>query len=207
MKIFAVSLVLLLCFVIAIDASIPREPGPQANPPVTQSREPEKESAIRNSLALLLTNSGVRVELSLPENSGQTYKALQVRWQSNAVAGPNNLLKQPSLGSFAILAADKKAGALPRERSLDLSPNQLLAIGVDSKGNLRSWKLMLDPRLVRAETPNANGELKGEELYLADVEFWIAVPDDPSLKEVRLYQPHWTGKDFQLELVGTLTVE
>lgn len=210
MKVLVVSLLLLLVLAIAIDASIPQEPSEPAakiDSATAQLREPDRESAIRNSLALLLTSSGVHVEASLPEVSGHTYKAIHVRWDSSAAGGQNNLLKRPGSGALTLLAADKRQGSLPRERSFELSTNQILVIGVDGKQNLRSWKLMLDPRLVRAEVPNANGELSGEELYLANVEFWIAIPDDPAIKEVRLFQPRWTGKEFQLEPVTALVVE
>lgn len=186
---------------------MPDEPAPAANSAAMQSAEPDKAAAIRNSLALLLANSGVHVEASLPQFDGRSYKDLHVRWESSVASGQNTLIKQPGIGRFAVLSASKKSGSLPRARSLELSPNQLLAIAVDGKNSLRWWKLLLDPRLVRAEAPNANGDLQGEELYLTKVEFWVAIPDDPDIKEVRLYHPRWTGRDFQLELVSVLTVE
>ncbi|HXD34197.1 MAG TPA: hypothetical protein VN643_23980 [Pyrinomonadaceae bacterium] len=207
MKILVVSLFLLLLTAIAIEASMPDEPAPAANSAAMQSAEPDKAAAIRNSLALLLANSGVHVEASLPQFDGRSYKDLHVRWESSVASGQNTLIKQPGIGRFAVLSASKKSGSLPRARSLELSPNQLLAIAVDGKNSLRWWKLLLDPRLVRAEAPNANGDLQGEELYLTKVEFWVAIPDDPDIKEVRLYHPRWTGRDFQLELVSVLTVE
>ena len=207
MKILLVSCFLFLIFAIAIAASFPQEPAKKADPVTAQLREPDREAAIRNSLASLLASVGVRVEASLPTISGPTYRALHVRWDSAAAGGPNHLVKQSSPGALTLLSADRRPGSLPRERSLDLSPNQLLAIGIDEKQSLRWWKPMLDPRLVRAEVSNDKGELSSEELYLTKVEFWISIPDDPSIKEVRLYQPRWTGKEFQLEPVTALTVE
>jgi hypothetical protein len=207
MKILVVSCFLFLIFAIAIAASFLQEPAKQADAVSAQLREPDRETVIRNSLASLLTSVGVRVEATLPTISRPTYRALHVRWDSAAAGGQNNLVKQPSHGALTLLSADRRQGSLPRERSLDLSTNQLLAIGIDEKQSLRWWKPILDPRLVRAEVPNDKGELGGEELYLANVEFWISIPDDPSIKEVRLYQPRWTGKEFQLEPVTALTVE
>ena len=204
---FIVPLCVVLALAVAIDAYVSQDPGsPIDHLSMNQPTEADKETNIRRTLTTLLTGTGVHVG-TLPAVDNHTYRELRVRWQSSAAIVENQLLKQPATGIVTLLAAEKKQGTLPRDRSLELSTNQILAIAVDEKGNLRWWKLLLDPRLVRAEVPVTSGEMRGEEYYLANVDFIIDYPDDPGIRELRLYHPHWTGKDFQLVLLSTLLVE
>ena len=205
-------LVLALATAINIDAYVAQHPKSPGADLTNQTRvaEPDKEARIRSALAELLTDSGVHVGAALPVSDSPTYKELRVRWQSSAKqarALANNLEQGPISGAFTGLASAKRNGTLPRNRSFELSTNQILVIAVNEKAELRWWRLLLDPRLVRAETPSATGETRGEEYYLANVDFMIAYPDDPGIRELRVYQPRWTGKDFQLELLSTLLLE
>lgn len=207
-------LVAVIALAAAIEAYVAQTPR-SSKPGSTDRRaesypEPDKASSIRNTLAVLLTGVGVSVGPSLPTWDTHRYKEIRVRWQSLTPTVSNdssNLLKGPISGNVTLLASALKEGTLPRDRSLELSTNQILAIALDGKGNLFWWKLLLDPRLVRAERPSATGEMSGEEYYLTSVDFTIACADDPAIKEIRLYHPQWTGKDFRLELIGSLPVQ
>lgn len=171
--------------------------------------EPDKASRIRNTLAALLADAGVNVGTLLPTLEGNSYNEIRVRWQSSATArqnDPSDLLKEPASGRVTLLASALKDGRLPRARSLELSTNQILALALDERGNLLWWKLLLDPRLVRAEVPTSTGETSSEEYHLAKVDFTIAYPNDPAIREMRLYHPQWTGKEFRLELISSLAV-
>jgi hypothetical protein len=205
MKLIVVLLLVMLVLAVVIEGNITQKP--ETGQATTRSIEPDKASAIQSTLASLLIDSGVRVEAAVPEVHSHNYKELHVRWQSAGAGGQSKLVKQPLAGSLTVLAAVRKEGTLPRARSFELSTNQILTVAVDAQKNLRWWQLLLDPRLVRAETPNDAGELHSEEYYQTNVDFMIALPSDPAIKEVRFYQPHWTGKDFQLELLSALPLE
>jgi hypothetical protein len=209
-----VPLPLLLALAVAIDAyvaKIPNSPAASENS-ISQARvtEPDKETRIRNKLAELLSGAGVRVGKVLPIRDSDAYKELRVRWQSSGTSTQTNsvnLLQSPTSGVLTAVASTNKHGALPRDRSFELSTNQILVIGLDRNAELRWWRLLLDPRLVRSETPVKTGETLGEEYYLRDVDFVIPYPGDPEIRELRVYRPLWTGKNFQLELISTLAVE
>ena len=201
-----VMLVVVLVLAVGINAVVTKNPKSPQKANTINSPERDREAGIREKLASLLSSEGVRVDAPLTTES-HAYRELRVRWQSSTSAGSNELLKQSGPGNITLFAAARKEGILPRDRSLELSPNQILMIAVDGKSALRWWKLMLDPRLIRSETTASTGELKGEDHYLAAVDFIINYPDDPEIKEVRLYHPRWTGKDFQLELLSTLPIK
>src|SRR6266480_118630 len=205
---------LVIALAVVIDAYVAQIPNSLAanKDSISQARvaEPDKEIRIRNKLAELLSGAGVHVGKAVPIRDGDTYKELRVRWQSSgtsAQTGSANLLQIPTSGVLTPLASKNKNGALPRERSFELSTNQILIIGVDRNAELRWWRLLLDPRLVRSETPAPTGEISGEEYYLRSIDFIINYPDDPEIRELRVYHPLWTGKNFQLELISTLAVK
>jgi len=203
-----VTLLISLCLVLALAVVLGAYQSQQPKSENKASlREPDREAALRNTLAGLLAGSGVHVGTSLPMDGGRSYRELHVRWQSLEGSATDNLQKESFAGNVTRLSSAVKQGALPRLRTLDLSPDQMLAIAVDDKQNLRWWILMNDPRLVRAEIPTSSDEMTRTDFYQAKVEFFVPYPDDPAIREIRLYHPQWTGKNFQIELLGRLTVE
>ena len=57
---------------------------------------------------------------------------------------------------------------------------------------------MADPRVLRAEVPDASGERRALRLSHTDVEFTVVLPEDPSIAALVLYEPEWTGHDWRL---------
>ncbi len=195
----------LVVLTIGIEAYMAQEPNPSGKTSVNRSREPQNDANL-TTLSKLLLDERVRVDSSLVNPDSNTYRQLTVRLRSSGAAFKDGLLNEAGPGIVSVLSTEKKNGQLPRDRVLELSPNQVLLIALDASGKLRWWKLYLDPRLVRAEVPDDNGQLKSEEHYLKTVDFVIDYPAEAGIREVRLYHPLWTEKEFQLELIGKLTV-
>ena len=210
LKRLLVPIFVLSSMAVAIGAHLVESPKKQetSENSMAQGRnvEPDKQTRIRTTLTELLGPMGVEVGPTLPISNAQTYKQIQVRWQSVGASGAK-LEKQRAPGVVTLLDSKRRQGILPGERSLELSTNQILIVGLDQKGELRWWRLMLDPRLVRSETTGPGGEIRGEDYYLAKIDFMVECPDDPGIKELRFYHPLWNGKEFSLELVSTLPVE
>ena len=110
-------------------------------------------------------------------------------------------------GSLEVITRRSTVGPLPRPRVLNLALDRVLIVGVDSELRLRSWVVIPDPRLIRAESPGPDGVLKGKIVLLENPEFFVNIPDDPSIKQLRIYEPHWDGKTFNLALIGEVIVE
>ena len=202
----------MILLLVSMDAHVAQNPAKPETSPTSRARmpEPEKETLIRNSLAELLVGEGVRVPGTLPLSQGPNYKEIRVRWESAVTSVKGDVVsleKRPTLGALTRLRSTKRSGTLPRERSFELSSNQILIIALNQSGELRWWTLMLDPRLVRAERPQPTGETAGEDYYLPTVDFIVNYPDDAAIEELRFYHPLWTGKTFQLELLTTLPVD
>lgn len=172
---------------------------------------PEKERQVtnRNKLARLLTTAGVSVGPDLPDSNTQTYRELRIHWESLAKSDPAGLLKegqQTIAGLLTRTSSIDRAGGIPRARSLELSPDQMLVVALDDHDAVRWWSLMIDPRLVRAEV-GRGGEMQSENYYRPKVDFIVECPGDRLLKQLRFYRLVWNGETFQLELLGTAPLD
>ena len=48
--------------------------------------------------------------------------------------------------------------------------------------------------------------LTGTVLYRGTVDLLLVLPDSPQIVQAAIYQPHWTGSEWTLDLVGTFGV-
>jgi len=171
-------------------------------PLVAQQAAPPAESvprtAVRAALAQLLAPQRISVPEDLPMSRTQPAQMLYVQMDQADAAKPSPRL--------ALRARTRGAGSLPRLRSLDLAPDKLLVVAVSADGILRGWTVIQDPRFLRAEWPGPDGVLTGRSVPVPRAEFHFAIPDDPAVAEVRIFQPHWNGRSYDLEPVGTLAL-
>jgi|GEM_PF-4923817 len=116
----------------------------------------------------------------------------------------NNLSSAPPPDNTVTVLSQKRAkGTPPTERNPELSRQHLVVVGLNAQGQEISRTVMLDPRILRAETTDPSGKLTNPELlYRNDVTFSVAVPDDPGVIGVKVYQPRWTGTEYALDLIG-----
>lgn len=109
----------------------------------------------------------------------------------------------PPANRVTVLEKRRVPGSLPRQRNPELSSSHLVVIGMDALKQEVVQVIVNDPRLIRLETTTSTGKLTPSEIiYQSEVEFSIALPDDPRIRNIRLYHPIWTGSEYNLELVG-----
>ena len=95
----------------------------------------------------------------------------------------------------------------PRQRNPELSEDQMVIAVFDTEGKEITRIFLIDPRLIRAESEDRNGRLTTQIFYREEVDFTIAVPDRSDLGELKIFQPHWTGSEFLMELIGETQLE
>ena len=174
------------------------------------------ETAVRSRATLservrsLLAAAGVEVGTvasAQADVTARTHRVLRISWEADKAALPKPTAVQyrnaPGRVSLSG-AATRREGGLPKQRSAELSPTQVVVVALDAEGRMRWCGLVADPRLLRAEVPGDNGELTGQVLYKESAEFVLQYPDDDAVTEVRLYHPDWDGQKFLLELVGAV---
>ena len=157
-------------------------------------------AAVYDTLQQILLPRGILVpELTALPRSTRAQE-LHLVWQrQSASASPASVAPQ-------LLARVRNSGSFPRLRSLELSEDKLFVAALDASGVLRGWSLIPDPRFVRSEGPGPDGVLTGEIVPVARAEFLVLIPDDGTVAEVRLLQPHRSEGTFTLELVATFPV-
>jgi hypothetical protein len=171
-------------------------------------QEPSRDATNRNQLRSLLSTVGVSVGESQPEVSPD-HRKLTVHWESGLSPTKTLLNEQPkSPGVLTLTDSTTRPGSALNPRTLELSTTHILAIAIDDAQQLVWWNQFPDPRIVRAEVPDANGRQHlGRTLYLSETDFTVAYPNSPAIRELRFYQPLWTSKGFELQLIGSVLLK
>jgi hypothetical protein len=134
---------------------------------------------------------------------------VRVRWESGGnlqFLNAAEMKQKMGTGAFSVVELRKMEGLAPRQRMPELSSNQILIAVLDKEGNQIDWVLIPDPRIIRAESPGPNGELSGQILYRSDAEFLVPISQGISAAGIKIYQPHWSGEEFTLDLLGTISL-
>lgn len=147
--------------------------------------------------------------------NAQMVQEVRVRWDAYTsatpkIASPSGKAVAPlpsnaqQSESFTVLERRRIAGKLPRQRNPELSSDQLVVEALNGLGETVDKQLIRDPRILRAEAAGRTGAISGQVLHRTDPEFLLTLPDDPSITEVRVYQPRWTGSAYELDFMGTI---
>jgi hypothetical protein len=110
------------------------------------------------------------------------------------------------VGSFTLLGQVRFPGAPRRERQPSLSANDLVVVVQDSTGRDLDWRIVPNPRLIRAETPDNTGLLSGRIIERDEVELLVYIPDVAGADRIQIFSPEWNGKDYTLTQLGQLTI-
>jgi hypothetical protein len=172
----------------------------------TQAATSVREAMNKERLSALLSAVGVSVEDTVLPAEVQSFQELRIRWDvaDPSSQGPAFTQQEPPNRVLTTIERRKRNQALSRQRSLELSTNQILVVAINGQRQLRWWSLIPDPRIARAESPDAGGKLSGQVLYQSKAEFIVSFPDDETITELRLYHPHWTGSEFTLQPLGAV---
>jgi hypothetical protein len=174
----------------------------------------QTKSLPQNKIEALLAAAGVKVQApAASPQAGQTIafagtKEMRLRWESPATPSRSDTTAQAggATRKFRALKVTKYPGTAPRQRSPELSTEHLVVAGLDEDGRLRSWTIILDPRLLRAESPDPAGGWKRENFYRTEAEFLVALPDDPAVTRLDFFHPRWNGESFVLDPLGTASI-
>ena len=136
-------------------------------------------------------------------SNGNETRELRIRWTAprTETAGP-----RARAGSFTLLGQVRFPGAPRRERQPEPSANDLVIVVQDSAGREIDWRIVPNPRLIRAETPGPDGLLSGRMIERDDVEMLIYIPDVAGADRIQIFSPVWNGKDYTLDPLGQLTI-
>lgn len=93
-----------------------------------------------------------------------------------------------------------------RERDPQIGPDDLVVVAVDAQGTEVSWQRLKDPRILRAEIPDATGRLSGQTLYRTDTQLTVTVPDDVAAVAIDVYEPVRSGGALALRSLARVAL-
>ena len=146
--------------------------------------------------------SNLKATVAQASNGNET-RELRVQWTA---ARADAARTRATVGTFRLLGQARFAGAPRRERQPEPSANDLVIVVQDSTGRDLDWRIILNPRLIRAETPDQNGVLSGRVIERDEVELLVYIPDVAGADRIQIFSPVWNGKDYTLEPLGQLTI-
>lgn len=147
-----------------------------------------------------------------PPLNAADFEALQSRTPSKRSPSTEWVMTLPAAarrGQVVTLppAARRPLGVpLARERAPQLAPDRLVVVAVDASGAPIDWRIVADPRVVRAESPDATGLLSGIDLTYLEAEFRVAIAESADTRELRIYKPRWMGDSWVLDPIATSRV-
>jgi hypothetical protein len=140
--------------------------------------------------------------------SGSELRALPRRGAAAPLGSTEWTLRLPATarrGEMATLAP-RAQRALPApvapERDPQLADDRIVVVAVDASGSAIDWRIVADPRVVRAEAPDATGALSGRTLTDPDAELRVAVAAGPDVRALHIYKPRWTGVAWVLDPIA-----
>jgi hypothetical protein len=142
--------------------------------------------------------------------AGQTIQEVRVQWTTSPPLSPGTTAErrgQPVSHLFSILERRTMSGRIPRQREPELSSDRVVIVARDLNGKVIDWQVVPDPRVIRAETPGPRGELSGRVLYHPRADFLFTLPHDPGIARIDFYQPWWNGANFDLDLIGGVSLQ
>lgn len=179
----------------------------QIDKQITKQTMPQREISNLDHLTSLLSSDGISVDETalLPARVNQS-RTVRARWKSpDKSSSEKPFTTEPAQeGSLSLLEIKPNRGGLARQRSLELSPTQVLIVMVNQNDQVLWWDLMPDPRLLRAETADAEGFIGGKTLYSPSAEMLISYPADEMITQLRFYHPNWDGQSYSLQPIGNL---
>ena len=135
-------------------------------------------------------------------------QTLQIRLTSQDTVSSDAVSAKKPVNTDLFLQQSKTSDeGLARQRSLELSPTQILVVALNEKQQVLWWTLQVDPRVLRLESADDTGRLSGGDIvYRNEAELLVSLPADKRIVALHLYHPDWDGNRFQLELIGNLDI-
>jgi hypothetical protein len=139
----------------------------------------------------------------------QTVQEVRIRWDAYILGSPApqvNPDRAIASNVLTLLERRSVSGHVPRQRYPQLSSNHIVVLARDANGQIADLQIMQDPRILRAELPGPTGELTGQVLHHAQMELLIVLNDAQKPRVIELYHPRWTGLDYVLEIIGSVSL-
>jgi hypothetical protein len=119
---------------------------------------------------------------SVPQTMAPMALQVRMRWTTDAPFAD----AAKTANRFQLISARSVPVSIRPERAPEIRPATLLIASVTDDGREVDWRLVADPRVVRAELDDA-GQLRSRRLFYLDVEFVALLPQLEGVTQLRVY--------------------
>lgn len=181
----------------------------QSDKQVKKQTMPQREISNLNQLESLVSSNDITVDENalLPARVNRSQTIL-VRLESSnpSISEKPFATELHQEGELSLLEIKPNQGRLSRQRSFEPSQNEVLIVMVDRNNQVLWWDSVPDPRLLRAESADAAGNISGQTFYLKSAVMPVSYPADERITELRFYHPSWDGESYSLQSIGNLSL-
>ena len=154
----------------------------------------------------LLQKAGIQQRKDLLREAAEGSEELLIRFTPARPIANENQPQGTSSGSVGLVSRRHFQESIKPKKKLKVSSNKWIVAGIGGQGELRHWGLIADPLVLRAESPGPDGLLSGQVLQREQAEFLRSLPNDPSIRTLKLFRPKWTGQEYELDLMGEVSL-
>ena len=138
---------------------------------------------------------------TVPQLQADAVLQVRVRWQT---AKPSRHPESAD-SRFELVSVISQQTPIRPDRAPQVDSTSLIAVSLDANGRALDWRVLADPRIVRAEA-SETGRLEGRRLYRTDADLWVHVPDDAAIASVHLYAVRAASGRAALAWLGSVTL-
>jgi hypothetical protein len=134
---------------------------------------------------------------------GSATRALQIRLRwitQEPVANPAH-----TRSLFEVISIQRFATRSGAPRTSEVGPETLVVVGEDLDGRELSWRIIVDPRVVRSESSSARA-LGGGRLVYLQTELLFVLPDVSGTARIRVYKPRSESGRVVLDALGAAVI-
>lgn len=163
-----------------------------------------------NRFVALLATVGITVDKSYLHDTERDTKnkGIYIKWEAYKDAPEiiKDKNKYTVSNRFTVKETKTHNGGLPRFREFEINNDLIFIAAVDEKSRLVWWTEEHDPRILYADGPNPDGSLGGGPMTISAPDFLLHIPDEPRIKEVRVYEFSKVNGNNALILINSLPV-
>jgi hypothetical protein len=146
-----------------------------------------------------LERSFVEMRAVVPHAETAASQRVELQWIAPAAAERTAVRAE----DVRIVNRVRGGGPLPQDRDPQLSADRLVVVSSDAAGREVDWRIVLDPRLIRAETADPDGRLSSRLLQRTEANLLVDIPDRSDIVRLRIYAADAAAGGYVLRLVAT----
>ena len=185
----------------------------QSASPQSKKKPVDRKAMLLSKLKALLEPVGITVNQSslIDVTKVKMTDDLTIEWEAYPDSGESLISAEqakdrPPAKNIRLVRREKRHNSLQQHYGFDITTDDLFIVGTDTKSRLKWWKVIVDPRIVRAEWPGSEGQLTGQLYYRPRATIFLSPPNSEGISEIRIFLPKWTGSEFVLEQLTTIPI-